>query len=151
MLDASKAIQQNDIPVKIIKVNRDIFSEFIMQNFNESISTTRFPDIRSAEVKAVFFKKTRITKENYRLVSILHIISKIFERLIFKQLMFFQPVFSKYQLGFRNGPSAQHCLLAMTEGWKEMSRYESCMWSHINRFVKDIWRLRAKLHAYGFD
>ena len=116
MLDASKAIQQNDIPVKIIKVNRDIFSEFIMQNFNESISTTRFPDIRSAEVKAVFFKKTRITKENYRLVSILHIISKIFERLIFKQLMFFQPVLSKYQLGFRNGPSAQHCLLAMTEG-----------------------------------
>ena len=43
-LDASKAIQQNDIPVKIIKANRDIFSEFIMHNFNEGISTARFPD-----------------------------------------------------------------------------------------------------------
>ena len=30
-LDASKAIQQSDIPVKIIKANRDIFLEFIMQ------------------------------------------------------------------------------------------------------------------------
>ena len=109
------AIQQNNIPVKIIKENRDIFSEFIMQNCNESISTARFPDIRSAEVKPVFKKKPRITKENYRLVSILPIISKIFERLIFKQLMFFQPVFSKYQRGFRNGPSAQHCLLALIE------------------------------------
>ena len=44
-LDASKAIQQNDIPVKIIKANRDIFSEFIMHNFNEGISTAKFPDI----------------------------------------------------------------------------------------------------------
>ena len=33
-VDASKAIQQNDILVKIIKANRDIFSEFIIQNFN---------------------------------------------------------------------------------------------------------------------
>ena len=41
-LDASKVIQQNDIPVKIIKANRDIFSEFIMHNFNEGISTQGF-------------------------------------------------------------------------------------------------------------
>ena len=44
-LDASKAIQQNDLPVKIIQANRDIFSEFIMHNFHEGISTARFPDI----------------------------------------------------------------------------------------------------------
>ena len=51
-LDASQAIQQNDIPVKIIKANRDIFYEFIMHNFNEGISSARFPDIlKSAEVK----------------------------------------------------------------------------------------------------
>ena len=51
-LDASQAIQQNDIPVKTIKANRDIFYEFIMHNFNEGISSARFPDIlKSAEVK----------------------------------------------------------------------------------------------------
>ena len=62
-LDASKAIQQNDIPVKIIKANSDIFSEFIMHNFNEGISTARFPDIlKSAEVKPVFNKKSRVDK-----------------------------------------------------------------------------------------
>ena len=89
-LDASKAIQQNDIPVKIIKANRDIFSEFIMYNFNEGIFTSRSPDIlKSAEVKPIFKKKSRIDKENYRPVSILPVISKIFERLIFKQLIMF--------------------------------------------------------------
>ena len=56
-LDASKAIQQNDILVKIIKANRDIFYEFIMHNFNEGIPTARFPNIlKSAEVKRVFKK-----------------------------------------------------------------------------------------------
>ena len=97
-LDASKTIQQNDIPVKIIKANRGIFSKFIMPNFNEGISTARFPDIlKRAEVKPVFKKKTRIDKENYRPVSILPVIFEIFERLIFKQLiMFFEPVFFKH-------------------------------------------------------
>ena len=108
----------------MIKVNRDIFSEFIMHNFNKRISTAGFPDIlKSAEVKPVFKKKSRIDKENYRPVSILRVISKIFERLIFKQLiMFFEPVFSKYQCGFRKGHSAQHCQLTMIEKWKKMSR-----------------------------
>ena len=39
-----KKNNQNKI-VKIIKANRDIFSEFIMHNFNKGISTARFADI----------------------------------------------------------------------------------------------------------
>ena len=100
-LDASKAIQQNDIPVKIIKAKGGIFSKFTMHNFNEGISTARFPDIlKGAEVKPVFKKKSRIDKENYRPVSILPVIFKIFERLIFKKLtMFFESVFFKTLVG----------------------------------------------------
>ena len=44
-LDTSRVIQQNDILVKIIKTNHDIFPECIMHNFYEGISITRFPDI----------------------------------------------------------------------------------------------------------
>ena len=87
-------MQQNDISVKIIKANRDIFLEFIMHNFNEGIiSTARFPGIlKSAEVKPVFKKKSRIDKKNYR---------------IFKQrITFFEPVFSKYESGFQKDHSA---------------------------------------------
>ena len=147
MLDASKAIQQNDIPVKIIKANRDIFSQFIMHNINEGISTARFPDIlKNAEVKPVFKKKSRIDKENYCPVRILPVISQIFERLIFKQLtMFFETVFSKYR-----------CLLTMTEKWKKcLDSNDAC-----GALLTDLSKafdclphslLIAKLHAYGFD
>ena len=88
-----------------------------MRNFNEGIFTARCPDIlKSAEVKPVFKKKSRIDKGNGRPVSIFPVISKIFEKLIFKQLlMFFEQVFSKYQCGFQKGHSAQHCLLVINE------------------------------------
>ena len=74
------------------------FSEFIVHNFNEGISTARFSDIfKSEEVKSIFKKKSRIDKESFRPVSRLPAFSKIFERLIFKQLiMFYEPVFPKY-------------------------------------------------------
>ena len=91
------------------------FSEFNMHNFNEVISTTRFADIlKTAVFKPVFKKKSRSDKENHRPVSISPIISKIFERLIFKQLIIFcEPTFSKYQCGFRKGHSAKHCPFVM--------------------------------------
>ena len=77
-IDAYKVIQKNDIQVKIIKANCDIFYEFITRSFNEVISTARFPDIlKSAEVKPVFKKKLRIDKENYSPVSILPVIPAV--------------------------------------------------------------------------
>lgn len=44
-LDASKVIQQNDNPVKLMKANHDIFSDFVMHCFNKGISTAGFHDI----------------------------------------------------------------------------------------------------------
>ena len=93
------------------------FSEFILRNFNECFSTARFPDIlKSADVKPVFKEKSRIDKGHYRLFNVLHVLSKIFEILIFKQLiMLFEPIFFKYLCGF--GKGSQHYLLVMIEKW----------------------------------
>ena len=59
-LDNKKACQESDIPVKIIKDNIDIFSEFIFHNFNNSIFDATFPsELKNADVIPVFKKKDR--------------------------------------------------------------------------------------------
>ena len=86
-LDISKAFQPLDIPAKFIKQNADIFSEFFYVNINNSINNSSFPDqLKWADVKPVFKKKSRTVKENYRAVSILPNISKIYERCLYTQL-----------------------------------------------------------------
>ena len=60
----------------------------------------KFPDIfKTAEVKPVFESQMNI--ENYRLVRILPVISKISERLIFKRLIFLNKSFLNISADFQ--------------------------------------------------
>ena len=119
-LDTNKAIQNTDIPKKLIKENSDIFANFIFENLNNCISHSIFPtSMKNAITTPVHKKGPKTSKDNLRPVSILPNISKIYDRVMFKQMSeFFEPILSKYQCGFRKGSSAQHCLLAMLEKWK---------------------------------
>ena len=113
-------MQSTDIPIRVLKENAYIFADYICGFFNESIKKSTFPTIfKNANITPVFKKGFRCSKENYRPVSILPVISKIFEKLLCKQItIFIDPLLSKYQCGFRKGFSAQHCLLAVLEKWK---------------------------------
>ena len=96
-LDPTKATQKSDIPTNIIKKNYDIFSEFLFENFNNIILTSLFPEqLKYADVKPIFKKDSRNDKRNYRPVSILSIISKIYERLLYKQLETYQKYYFVY-------------------------------------------------------
>ena len=72
-----------------------------------------FPDfLKTANVTPVFKKDSRTDKKNYRPVRILPNLSKIYERLIYKQLSnFSKHIIFKFQCGFRKGFNAQDCLL----------------------------------------
>ena len=120
-LDASKATQSDGIPTKIIKNNFDIFYRFFQANFNSAIETISFPEqTKYADVKPVFKKDFRTHKKNYRPISILPNVSKIYERCINKQLEeYFQALLSKYQCGFRKGYSVINALLSVIEKWRK--------------------------------
>ena len=76
--------------------------------------------MKLADITPVFKKDGRTDKSNYRPISILPNLSKMFEKCIYNQLsIFFDKVLSKYQCGFRKGFSAQHWLLKLLEQWKE--------------------------------
>ena len=120
-LNTAKPCQNADTPNKIIKLNKDIFAKFLSNNFNHGIDEGEFPyELRHADVIPVHEKKDKGVKENYRPVSILTSISKIYEKLLYNQLYgYFDNILSPNQCVFRKGHSAQECLLVMIEKFKE--------------------------------
>ena len=79
-LDASKACQDSEISSRIIKENADIFIDFLHSSFKNSIYQFEFPSILKLEnITPAFKKDYRNSEKNYRIVSILSNISKIFE------------------------------------------------------------------------
>ena len=128
----------------------------LYSEFNRSLETSVFPpSMKLANVTPVHKKGNR--SENYRPVSILPNMSKVFEKYMYNQILrFFDKVLSKHQCGFRKGHSTQHSQIVFLEKWKEsvgqghvfgallieLSKAFDCLPHNL---------LIAKLNAYGFD
>ena len=86
-LNTKKAAPKYDIPVKILKLNNDIFSLHLSQIFNENIEAANFPnELEYTDITSVYQKNNRHEKENYRPVSITSAISKILECFLYNQI-----------------------------------------------------------------
>ena len=82
----SNASQYSDTPTKITKENSDIFLNFICESNDNSIKSSIFPScLKHADLTPLHKKCNKSLKENYRPASILSILSKAFERSMFKQ------------------------------------------------------------------
>ena len=55
-LDEWKATQYHDSPTKVIKENRDIFANFLTENFNDMFENSVFPDSKQANINPVYKK-----------------------------------------------------------------------------------------------
>ena len=159
-METSKACQDTDIPTKIVKEDANIFANVLVSNFHDSIEKSNFPSIlKNATMAPVFKKVNRNSKDNYRPISILPNISKIFQRCIFRQLSdpIYGSVFVKIPIsGFRKGYSTQHCLLAMLEKSKSAFDKEKSFGALLTDLSKlfdclSHELLLAKRHAYGFS
>ena len=157
-LNTKKACPDANETAKLIKMNEDIFSRLIFQNFNQFLINGEFPlCLKPVEVIPAFKKEEKLDKSNYRPVSILPVISKIYERLMYDQMYkYFDQIFSKFQCGFRKGFSTQNCLLYMIENWKEsldQGGHYGALLTDLSKAFDCIMHdlLIAKLQAYGFD
>ena len=108
--------------------------QFVLQNF---------PTNWNKQTSYRHIKKSKLSKENYRPISILPNVSKIYERCLYDQIAtYFEHVFSRYQCVFRKGHSAQQCLLAMVDKWGK-SRCWGCFWSTIDWSILGFWLYSA--------
>ena len=107
---------QNSIPVYILKISNNFFSDKLTDIINLSFRTGIFPDLcKLAKVMPIFKKDNPLLCENYRPISLLPIFSKIFEKVIYKRMYDFidknQLIYER-QFGFRTKHSTNHALIS---------------------------------------
>ena len=82
-----KAPTHKNIPPKVLKTSAMVIAETLQQLFNQALTTGEFPtNLKNADVTPVFKKNNPLNKENYRPVSVLPAISKVFEKLMQNQI-----------------------------------------------------------------
>ena len=115
-LSKNKASGPNSIPYIIISSNLNSFSSILSKIINLSFSTGVFPNVlKEAKVIPIFKNKgSPFDAENYRPISLLSNIDKIFQKIMHKRLMsFLENSKSLYplQFGFRSKHSTDTALL----------------------------------------
>ena len=120
-LDCSKSTGPDDISAKMLKGTATSITPSLTRLFNLSLTKGCFPDAwKLARVVPVPKSTHMLSPSNYRPISILSIISKILERIVyrmvFKHLCLSRPISSK-QWGFLPGRSSTSALLSVTHDW----------------------------------
>ena len=113
------AYNLNEIPVKLLKNLSTILSETISKLVNASFSSSIFPEcLKCARIVPIYKKGDSKNISNYRPISLLPTLSKVFERCILRRLLDFLKKFdiiSYKQFGFQKDRSTTDALLALVE------------------------------------
>ena len=156
-LSSNKSAGPDAIPPRVIKDSVSVLKSPLTQLFNTSVEDKHFPsDLKYANIAPLYKKDDNTDKSNYRPISILPSISKIFGRLRFKQITtYISNLLSPYLCGFGKGYSAQHILLRLTNKMNKCLDKKEC----VGLFMMDLSKafdciphelMIAKLHAYSF-
>ena len=113
--------------------------------------------MRLAELIPVYKNDDSNSKENYRPISILSAVSKVYERVLEDQISpYFHEILSNILCGFRAGYSTQHALIRSLEKWRRCLDRSGLVGTILMDFSKAFdclphGLLIAKLAAYGLD
>ena len=107
----------NDIPIRVLKLCKSALSPFLAQIFNLCIRKCTYPkSLKCAQVVPIHKVGQKYLCSNYRPISLLSPMNKIFEKLLYSRLYSYieqHNMFSEHQYGFRSGLStslAIHCI-----------------------------------------
>ena len=119
-LKAEKAKQGNDIPIKLIKENIELFFSVLSRMFNFYNDKASFSNsLKQADITPVHKKDDTNDKNNYRPVSILPSLSKPLEKCLYDQIYAYtDSIPSKAQCGFRKSYSTQYSIITTIGKWR---------------------------------
>ena len=158
-LDSGKSLGPNSVPIYILKVSNDFFSELLSKVINLSFETGIFPDLcKLAKVIPIFKAGNENLCENYRPISLLPIYSKIFEKAMYSRIYEFlnkNNLIYNQQFGFRANHSTNHAIISLSEDIKSLldtGQFVTGVFLDLKRAFDTINHkiLIDKLYHYGF-
>ena len=155
-LNARKATGFDNIPAKLLKLGASVLCYPLQSLINQCISKCKFPNVlKYGEVRPIHKKNDNLRKSNYRPISVLSNVSKLFESVLVDQMTeHFEPMLSPYLSGFRKHHSCQNVLMKFVEDCKlnlDNSKVGGAILTDLSRAFDCLPHrlLTAKLHAYG--
>ena len=119
-LDSSKASGPNCIPVVVLKNCEPELSYILAELFNMCLKESSFPDCWKVSLVVPVVKnvRERSTAKNYRPVSLLSVVSKVFEKLVNNRIIDQLEkcgLFSDFQYGLRPSKSTADLLTVVSD------------------------------------
>jgi hypothetical protein len=159
-LQEGKAMGLDEIPAKLLKCAASVISDSLCNLFNCSIATGVFPDDwKIAKVKPLHKGDAKDLLNNYRPISVLSAVSKIFERIVYDQLQAYLNenglIYDK-QSGFRPVHSTTSALLDVTTEWlsnMDKGQLNSVVFLDLAKAFDTVDHeiLLSELQIYGVD
>ena len=111
----NKASHVNTYPTKVLKHIAELIAPFIANIINESLSTGYFPSkFKTARVIPLHKGGSKEDLNNYRPISLLPLLCKVFEKVVYNQLYFYLERFNLLnpsQFGFRRNKSTVQAVM----------------------------------------
>ena len=118
-LNTDKATGPDGIPARILKVSAPVIADSLAALFNASLDDDAFPsDWKEANVFPVYKSGDSCLLTNYRPISVLPGIAKVFESIVHQQVFSYflsNNLLTPAHSGFCPGHSTQDLLLKVTE------------------------------------
>ena len=148
------------IEAKFVKLAAHVLMYPLADLFNLSLSTASIPSLwKCARVTPIFKNGSATDMNNYRPISIISFIAKVFEKLIFIQLSHFlesSNILSPFQSGFRPNFSTTTALLKFTSdvfSFCDRDQLTGAIFIDLSKAfdLVDHYLLLDKLHSIGFS
>ena len=108
---------------KMAKISAPVLADHLAHFFNICFKKESFPNLlKIAQILPLHKNGVKTEPDNYRPISLLSCISKLFEKLIFISISNFaaeNSLIDKHQFGFRSNHSCTYAILSITDFFRE--------------------------------
>ena len=116
----NKATGYDLIPPRLVKESAENLCHPLSALINYILNNGKIPQQwKSGEIIPVYKNDCELRKTNYRPLTILPSLSKVFEKIVQLRMRYFDKIYHKYVFAYRKHHGCDTAILSLTEKWKK--------------------------------